>query len=75
MPAPDNRWNYYFKSGHAVTLSGATVPLPVGHGMVSVSDEAEDVFFPAVQQRLSLIPGEIKRLEAKGLVEKHGKVR
>ena len=49
----------------------------MGHGIVSLFDDAdrELVFFPAKQQELVLVPGEIRRLELAGLAERIGSVR
>ncbi len=71
------RSNYYFHSCSAVCVSGPAVALPVGHGIVSLSDDAdrELVFFPAKQLELELVPGEIGRLERAGLAERLGSVR
>ncbi len=71
------RWNYYFHTCRAVCLSGSAAALPVGHGIVSLSDDAdrELVFFPATQLELELLPGEIGRLERAGLAERIGSVR
>ncbi len=71
------RWNYYFHSCHAVCVSGSAVALPVGHGIVSLSDDAdrELVFFPAEQLELELVLGEIGRLQRAGLAERIGSVR
>lgn len=72
------RWNFYFKpSALAISMSGATVKLPVGHGMVTLDEDAasEKVFFPAQQAAYELIPGEVDRLEKGGLAERHGTVR
>lgn len=72
------RWNFYFKpSCHAVSVKGATVLLPSGHGMVTLDDDAasEHVFFPAQQAAFELIPGEVDRLEKGGFAERHGTVR
>lgn len=72
------RWNFYFSpTCHAVSKTGATVELPVGHGMVTLEDDAnsEHVFFPAQQAAFELIPGEVDRLEKGGLAERHGTVR
>lgn len=71
------RWNYYFAACHAITSKGKTVELPGGHGMVTleVDAAAESVFFPAVQARFELLPGEVQRLEKSGLAERHGLVR
>ncbi len=71
------RWNYYFRSCRAVCVSGSAVALPIGHGIVCLSDDAdrEVVFFPANQLELELVPGEIGRLERAGLAERFGSVR
>lgn len=71
------RWNYYFASCHAITSKGKTVELPGGHGMVTLDADAaaESVFFPAVQARFELLPGEVQRLEKSGQAERHGLVR
>ncbi len=71
------RWNYYFQACRAVSLSGSAVALPVGHGIVSLSDSAdrELVFLPENQLELELVPGEIRRLERAGLAERIGPVR
>ena len=71
------RWNYYFASCRAVSVSGSAVALPTGHGIVSLFDDAdrELVFIPANQMELELVPGEISRLERAGLAERIGSVR
>lgn len=71
------RWNYYFERCQAVARSGALVELPGGHGMATLGKdvESEHVFFPAVQLNFELLPGEVGRLEKKGLTMRHGKVR
>ena len=72
------RWNFYFKpTCQAVTMTGATVQLPTGHGMVTVDEDgaSEQVFFPAEQAAFELLPGEVDRLEKGGLAERHGTVR
>ena len=71
------RWNYYFQVCRAVSLSGSAVALSEGHGIVSLSDNAdrELVFLPANQLELELVPGEIGRLERAGLAERIGSVR
>ncbi len=72
------RWNFYFKpTCQAISTTGATVKLPVGHGMVTLDEDApsESVFFPAEQAAFELIPGEVSRLEKGGLAERHGTVR
>ena len=71
------RWNYYFQACRAVCLSGSAAALPVGHGIVSLSGNAdrELVFLPANQLELELVPGEIGRLERAGLAERIGSVR
>ncbi len=71
------RWNYYFHTCRAVCVSGSAVALPEGHGIVSLSDDADHelVFFPATQLELELLPGEIGRLERAGLAEQIGSVR
>jgi hypothetical protein len=71
------RWNYYFHSCRAVRVTGSAAALPVGHGIVSLYDDAdrELVFFPADQLELELVPGEIGRLERAGLAERIGTVR
>ena len=71
------RWNYYFDSCRAVCVSGSAVALPVGHGIVSLFDDAdrELVFLPANQMELELVPGEISRLERAGFAERIGSVR
>ena len=58
-------------------MSGATVSLPTGHGMVTLDEDAssEYVFFPAQQAAFELIPGEMDRLEKGGMAERHGTVR
>ncbi len=71
------RWNYYFEQCKAVTKSGSIVDLPGGHGMATLGEnvESEHVFFPAEQTNFELLPGEVGRLEKKGLTTRHGKVR
>ena len=72
------RWNFYFKpTAQAISMTGATVKLPTGHGMVTLDEDAasEQVFFPAQQAAFELIPGEVDRLEKGGLAERHGTVR
>jgi hypothetical protein len=71
------RWNYYFDSCSAVCVSGSAVSLPIGHGIVSLLDDAnrELVFLPANQMELQLVPGEIGRLERAGFAERIGSVR
>jgi hypothetical protein len=71
------RWNYYFKSSQAISVTGRTVDLPTGHGMVTLVDDAkyELVFFPGNQLDLRLLPGEIRRLENSGFAERFGSVR
>ena len=71
------RSNYYFQACRAVCVSGSAVALPVGHGIVSLSDSAdrELVFLPESQLELELVPGEIGRLERAGLAERIGSVR
>ena len=71
------RWNYYFGSCRAVCVSGSAIALPVGHGIVSLFDDADHelVFFPAEQMELELVAGEIRRLEKAGLAERIGVVR
>lgn len=75
--ATAQRWNYYFQTCTVVCVSGSAVALPVGHGIVSLFDDAdrELVFFPAEQRELVLVPGEIRRLELAGLAERIGSVR
>ncbi len=75
--ASTERWNFYFKRCHAVSVNGAAVELPEGHGMATIGDAvvAESVFFPAEQTRFELVPGEIGRLERGGFAKRHGKVR
>ena len=75
--ATPQRWNFYFHACCAVCISGSTIVLPVGHGIVSLSDDTdrELVFFPAEQLELELVPGEIGRLERAGLADRFGSVR
>ena len=74
MTVPE-RWNYYFQRCRAVSATGATVALPGGHGMVVAEELADQVYFPATQTALRLIPGEVARLVKLGLAERYGKVR
>ncbi len=71
------RLNYFFEPCHAVTSSGPTVALPAGHGMVTLEKDgsSESVYFPSKQLGLKLIPGEIGRLEKRGLARRYGSVR
>ncbi len=71
------RWNYYFKSCQAICVTGRTVDVPTGHGMVTLIDgaEFESVFFPSKQLDLRLLPGETRRLEISGFAERFGSVR
>lgn len=72
-----NRWNYYFSPCHAVSMSGQTVKILEGHGVVTLVEDAdsEKIFFPAQQLEVNLVPGEIRRLENAGMAERHGSVR
>lgn len=72
------RWDYYFEPCQAVSSAGATVGLPEGNGIVTLGENvaSEHVFFPAAGQvKFDLVPGEIERLERKGLAERHGQLR
>lgn len=71
------RWDYYFEPCQAVSSAGAAVSLPEGNGMVTLGENvvSEHVFFPAGQVEFDLVPGEIKRLERKGLAQRHGQLR
>ncbi len=71
------RWNYYFKSCQAISVTGRTVDVPTGHAMVTLIDDAEfeSVFFPSKQLDLRLLPGETPRLEHSGFAERFGSVR
>ncbi len=71
------RWNYYFSPCHAVSTTGPTVEIQEGHGVVTLVEDADSelIFFPAQQLEVTLVPGEIRRLENAGLAERHGSVR
>jgi hypothetical protein len=72
-----NRWNYYFKACQAICVTGRTIEVPAGHGIVTLNDEVnfESVFFPSKQLNLKLLPGETRRLENSGIAERFGAVR
>lgn len=69
------RWNFFFCSCRAVSLNGAAVMLPTGHGMVEFGELKEAVFFPSQQREFRLVPGEVARLEKLGSAERYGLVR
>ena len=68
------RWNFYFEPCAAVTLAGACVDLPKGHGIVTIDEDAasESVFFPAQVERFDLVAGVIALLEKRGLAQRFG---
>ncbi len=68
------RWNFYFEPCAAVTLAGACVDLPKGHGIVTIEEDAasESVFFPAQVERFDLVTGVIALLEKRGLAKRFG---
>ena len=68
------RWNFYFEPCAAVTLAGACVDLPKGHGIVTIEEDAasESVFFPAQVERFDLVAGVIALLEKRGLAQRFG---
>jgi hypothetical protein len=73
-PLPE-RWNYFFKACEAVSVKGPTVKLPGGHAIVSVVEATavERVHFTAAQVTFDLLPGQLKKLEAQGAAERHGR--
>ncbi len=68
------RWNFYFEPCTAVTLTGAAVDLPEGHGIVTIDDQegCESVYFPEQVERFDLVAGVIALLEKKGLAKRFG---
>ena len=70
MPRP--RLNYYFQPCHMVTAGGPSVKFEGGFGVVTINDSGEEVYFPNRTARYMLVPGEINRLEKKGLAECYG---
>ena len=75
MPRPTPRLNYYFQPCDMVTVGGASVKLDGGFGVVTIEDggDREEVYFPDRTARYVLVPGEINRLEKKGLAERYGR--
>ena len=71
------RWNYYFEAAKAASVSGASVDLPQGHGIVTLGDHGatERVFFPAGQIEFDLVGGAIERLVREGLAKRYGRRR
>ncbi len=71
------RWNFYFEPCAAVTLAGACVDLPKGHGIVTIEEDAasESVYFPAQVERFDLVTGVIALLEKRGLAKRFGPTR
>ena len=71
------RWNYYFQRCQAVSVAGAAVDLPEGHGMVTIGDHiaSEHVFFPDGPVEFDLVPGEVGRLEKQDLAKRHGRLK
>ena len=74
MPHVTPRLNYYFQPCEVVTPGGASVKLDGGFGVVTIDDggDREEVYFPDQTARYVLVPGEINRLEKKGLAERYG---
>ena len=66
------RLNYYFQPCDMVTVSGASVKLDGGFGLVTIDDGREEVYFPHRTVRYVLVSGEINRLEKKALAECYG---
>ena len=74
MPRATPRLNYYFQPCEVVTPGGASVKLDGGFGVVTIDDGGarEEVYFPDRTARYVLVPGEINRLEKKGLAKRYG---
>ena len=74
MPRVTPRLNYYFQPCEVVTAGGASVKLAGRCGVVTISDggDREEVYFPDQTAGYVLVPGEINRLEKKGLAECYG---
>ncbi len=74
MPRATPRLNYYFQPCEVVTPGGASVNLDCGFGVVTINDgcDRDEVYFPDQTARYVLVPGEINRLEKKGLAKCYG---
>ncbi len=75
MPRATPRLNYYFQPCEIVTAGGASVKLDGGFAVVTIDDggDREEVYFPEQTARYVLVPGEINRLEKKGLAKRYGR--
>ncbi|MBM3517559.1 MAG: hypothetical protein FJX56_06700 [Alphaproteobacteria bacterium] len=71
------RWNYYFEQCQGITVTGATVRLPAGLGIVTSGEkvDCDQVLFPAGQRHFDLIIGEVERLARLGFAKRYGKLR